>query len=147
MRSIALFLLSSILTPATLAAGQTTCLLTTNVKVMTPLPADNSTTGWTVISNSSGSCIAKPVEAPLRAITSRETISPILVTEKSNAVVVMEILLNKLGWTNGDESFVSVASAAVQVNHLRARRSDAVDGADPTQKSRSTRSDNAVVWF
>jgi len=147
MRRITLFLLSSFLTPATLAAGQATCVLATQMKVMTPLPAD-STTGLTLISNGSGSCVARPVDMPLRPVASRKTIAPLVVPTKSNPVVVMEILLARLGWTNLDESVVSAAPAGLRVNYGRARGSYVVDDANPSHRSFLTeRAENAVVWF
>jgi hypothetical protein len=96
--SIALFLISSALTPATLAAGQTTCVLATQIKVMTPLAADS--TGWVVVSGSRGNCIARSVEVPLRPAVSRRTSSPRVAAEKFSTVAVAEGLLSKLGWTN-----------------------------------------------
>lgn len=101
---------------------------------MTPLSADNSTTGWTVISNSSGSCIAKPVQAPLRPVTSWQSFAPLLVTAKSNTAVVMEIVLARLGWNSPDEGTVSIASTRLRVNYGRAKGS-------------TYRTENAVLRF
>ncbi len=148
MRSIALFLLSSILTPATLAAGQATCLLATETKVMTPLPGDNSITGRTAISNSGGSCVARPAGARLRPVAAWQTTGAPQTMTESNAAIVMEILLEKLGWTNLDESVVSAAPAALRVNYGHARGSKVPAGVESSLNSfAAAPNGNVVVWF
>lgn len=145
MRRIALFLLSSILTPATLASGQATCLLATQIKIMTPLPADNSITGWTVISNSSGSCVVRPVDVPLRPAASTQTIAPPVTTKKRNIAAVMEILISKLGW---DESTVSATPAGLRMKEGGSGGSHVAESVDSSQRSFSAeRAENAVVRF
>lgn len=147
MRQVVLFLLSSILTPATLAAGQATCLLATQIKVMSPLPAGNSTTDWTVVSSNDRSCVARTGNIPMIPVASERTIArPVSMTEGSTAVVA-EILLVKLGWIRIDESLVSESPAALQVNY-GAKRSDMKYRPEPEHTSFSTKgSQNAVVWF
>jgi len=148
MRNIALFLLSSILTPATLAAGQGTCLLATQIKVMTALPADNSIAGWTVTSNSSGSCVARPVDdIPMRPAASRQTMTSQRSTTESNAVAVMESLLARLGWTDLDESAFSARPARLRMKDSRARASKVAEGAARQQSFSVDRVENAVIWF
>jgi hypothetical protein len=148
MRRIALFLLSSILTPATLAAGQGTCLLTTQIKVMNPLLAGDSTTGWTVISNSSGSCVARSIDMPLRPAVSRQTIASPLATKKPDAVAVVGSLLSRLGWESAGQSPVPVAPAGLRMKSGRSRGSNVADGVDPSYRSFSAeRADNAVLRF
>ena len=146
MRQIALFLLSSLLTPATLAAGQATCVLATQIKVMTPLPAD-LTTGSTVISNSSGRCVARPVDMPLRAVASRQTIAPPLATKKRSTVAVVQSLLSSLGWANSGENALAAAPVGLRMKYGRSRGSSFVNGVDASQRSFSERAENAVVWF
>jgi len=98
--SVILFLISSALTPATLAAGQTTCLLATQIKVMTPLAADSA--GWTVVSDSLGNCVARSVDEPLRPVASRQTSALRVAMKKPSTVALAENLLSKLGWTTVD---------------------------------------------
>jgi hypothetical protein len=148
MRQVVLFLLSSILTPATLAAGQTTCLLATQIKVMSPLPANNSSTDWTVISSSDGSCVARTGDIPMLPVAWQRTIARPVSMTSSNTVLVVEILLSRLGWINREENFVSESPAALQVNFSRARKSDVADGAKTSHGSLPAEgSQNAAVWF
>lgn len=148
MRSIALFLISSVLTPATLASGQATCLLATQIKVMTPLPAGDSTTGLTVISNSSGRCVARPIDMSLRPAVSGQTMASPLAAKKPNTVAVMESLLSRLGWASADQSAVPVAPAGLRMKSGRSGGSNVVDGVDPSYMSFSAeRADNAVLQF
>ena len=100
MRSMALFLFSSILTPATLASGQTTCLLATDIQVVTPLPANYGAKGLTVISNSNGSCVAMPVDLPLRPVSSRQALTQSRTAWKPKLADVMESLASRLGMAN-----------------------------------------------
>lgn len=148
MRSIALFLLSSILTPATLAAGQQTCLLTTQIKVMNPLLADDSITGWTVIANNSSSCVARSIDMPLRPAVSRHTIASPVAAKKPNTVAVVESLLSRLGWASVGQSPVPVASVGPRMKSGHSRGSNVADGVDPSYGSFSAeRADNAVLRF
>ncbi|HTZ97110.1 MAG TPA: hypothetical protein VMB18_11970 [Terriglobales bacterium] len=148
MRQVVLFLLSSILTPATLAAGQTTCLLATQIKVMSPLPANNSITDWTVISSSDGSCVARTGDIPMLPVASQRTIARPVVLASSNTAIVVEILLARLGWINREENFVSEAPAALQVNYSRTRKSDVAACAKASHGSLVAQgSQNPVVWF
>jgi hypothetical protein len=148
MRRIVLFLISSILTPATLAAGQATCFSATQIKITSAVPADDSTTGLTVISDSSGSCVARPVEMPLRAVASRQALASPLSTTKSNTVAVVESLLSRLGWAEPGQSATSTTSAELRRNYGHSRRSSVADSVDASRSSFSAeRSDNAVLRF
>lgn len=148
MRRIALFLISSILTPAPLASGQAACLLATQIKIMTPLPANNPNTGLTVISNSNGSCVARSVDIPLLPVASRQPIAPPLAKKKPNTIAVVESLLSRLGWTNVGPSAVSAAPARLRMKYGRSRGSYVAEGVDPSQTSFSAeRAENAVVRF
>jgi hypothetical protein len=83
MKDIALFLISSVLTPATLAAGQATCLLATQIKVTSPLYDSSSATGLTVTSSSSGRCVAISSDMPMRPAAFRQTSVPLLASKKT----------------------------------------------------------------
>ena len=130
MRRIALFLLSSILTPATLAAGQTTCVLATQIQVITPLPAGDSA-GFIVVSNRSGSCFARSIATPLRpAVSQQRAAQPVAKSRLSTAAFV-ENLLSKLGWDSSGKGMVSAVSSRMQTTSGLAGASGVAGGFDP----------------
>jgi len=147
MRGIALFLISSILTPATLASGQVMCLVVPQIKIETPLPAGEVRPGLTVISNGNGSCPARPDNVPLRPVRSQQAIAPSLVTKKPKLADVMEDLVSRLGWGNYGQSAVSLARGARQMNYGRSRGFNVAEGVDSSYASYSVERDNAVVRF
>jgi len=147
MRSIVLFLASSILIPAPLAAGQALCLLATQIKIMTPLPVDHSA-GLTVISNSNGGCVARSFDIPLRPVASRQTIAPLPAKKKLSTVAVAESLLARLGWANVGARAVSAVPTGEPRKYDRSREWSVAEGLDSGQTSFSTeRAENAVVRF
>lgn len=147
MRSIALFLISSILTPATLAAGQTTCLLATQIKVTSPLLADSST-ALTVISNSNGNCVAESIHIPLRPAAKQQTIARALASKKPTTVAVVESLLASLGWTEAGRSRVSATPAGLRRKNGCSTRSH-IGGSINSSRTflSAAQVDNAVLRF
>lgn len=146
MRRIVMFLLSSFLSPATLAAGQTTCLLATQIQIITPLPAAD-TAGMTVLSNSSGSCLARAIDAPLRPAVSRQMTEP-SAKKRLNTAGLVEILLARLGWTDSGNGIASTVSRRARTSFGRAQVSEVATSFDPRLTYVAPeRADNAVLRF
>jgi hypothetical protein len=145
MKDIALFLISSILTPATLAAGQTACLSPTHIEVANPLRA-SSTKDLTAISSSN--CVARTVASPLHPIAWEQTIAPLLATNRPNTAMLVRILLARVGWADLGRGAV-LAPAELQLKYGHSRKPNLVDEAYPGQGSFAAKraADNAVVWF
>lgn len=142
MKELALFLISSLLTPATLAAGQTRCLLATQIRITSAVSANDSPTGLIVISSSSGSCIARSIDVPLLPVTSRQTVpSSSLSTTKSNAAAVTGSLLTKLRWTEASPSETSRTPAG----YGRSRGADVFSLAGQSQETFSAETPHNIV--
>jgi hypothetical protein len=147
MRGILLCLISSILTPATLASGQVKCLLAPQIKIETPLPAGEAKTDLTVISNSSGSCLARSVNVPLRPVGWQQAIAPRLVAKKPKLADVVEYLVSRFGWENDGQSALSLAKGAHRMNYGRSGGFNVAEGVDSGYASFPVDQDNAVVRF